>query len=87
MINKHDISVAIKTIESMSSSGKIHPDAMIQVGMSYANFKRMAESMDDDDVLVVFKPSKKNEVAELPETEQQEPNDAPKEARKTQDNK
>lgn len=89
MISKNDLSIAIKSIETISSNGKVHPDAMIQVGLSYANFKKMVDSMDDGDVLVVFKPSKKNEAAELPEQAQQEPNDAPKpkESRKKQGNK
>lgn len=78
MISKKDISIAIKSIETVSSNGKVHPDAMIQVGLSYANFKKMVDGMDDGDVLVVFKPSKKNEAAELPEQAQQEPNEEPK---------
>lgn len=61
VISKREIANLLACVEALSATGKIKPEAMIEVGVTYSNAKRALDSMDDGDVLIVFSPSKKNE--------------------------
>lgn len=78
MITRNDLAVFKSCIETLSQNGKIAPDAMLTVGITYENLKKAIEKMQEGDVLVVFTPSKKNEAAELPGETKQEQKDEPK---------
>lgn len=67
MLNKKDLQTLKACLEIVVKSGKVEPEALISVGVTYNNIDMAIKSLEDGDVLIKFTPAKKNTEQELPQ--------------------